>query len=300
MHDCKKFCWGTKWVPAELVVGGDQLFVRGLVGVSISRMAASIYNMGVWEKVAAAWLKAGVCRTLEGEAVARRRYQDTGLSLENGGWVEDPHVVVEQCWVFPCILHCCMAMGRLQVTFIEARLGVLPKDNAVAVQRALYRARTGVMLGASASADGEEARAFFLACKELRPLLAYAPEDDEWQAVVAMRDLLQDLYSNTPPRTDLPAAEVARVCRLHSCKAACQSNFLFYLKEDVTLVVANAARLGVGLGAVCANVVESLNAILKRAYNNHTARGGGDAGGYGTRMGGGGGFASVGVVVFQI
>ena len=43
----------------------------------------------------------------------------------------------------------------------------------------------------------------------------------------------------------------------------------------MTTAVANAARLGVGLGAVCADVVESLNAILKRAYNDHTARGGG-------------------------
>ena len=43
----------------------------------------------------------------------------------------------------------------------------------------------------------------------------------------------------------------------------------------MTTAVANAARLGVGLGAVCADVVESLKAILKRAYNDHTPRGGG-------------------------
>ena len=41
------------------------------------------------------------------------------------------------------------------------------------------------------------------------------------------------------------------------------------------MTLAYAVRLGVGLGAVCADVVESLNAILKRAYNDHTARGGG-------------------------
>ena len=41
-------------------------------------------------------------------------------------------------------------LGRLQVAFIEACLGDLPKDNAVAVQRVLYRARTGVKLGDSA------------------------------------------------------------------------------------------------------------------------------------------------------
>ena len=99
---------------------------------------------------------------------------------------------------------------------------------------------------------------------------------------------------------DLRAPEVARADRLHCCKAACQSNSLFYLEEDVTLAVGNAARLGIGLGAVCADVVESLNAILKRAYNDHTACGGRNAGGYGIRHGGGGGFVSPGVVVFKI
>ena len=107
------------------------------------------------------------------------------------------------------------------------------------------------------------------------PLLAYAPEDGEWQAVVATRDLLRDLYSDTPPRADLRAAEVAQAYRLHCCKAAFQANNLLYLGEDVTLVVPKAPLLGVGLGAVCADVIESLNTILKRAYNDHPARGGG-------------------------
>ena len=98
--------------------------------------------------------------TLEGEAVVRRRYQETGLSLENGGCVGDPHVVVERRLVFLCILHCCLAMGRLQVAFVEARLGDLPKDNAVAMQRVLYWARTIVRLGASALPHGDEAWAW--------------------------------------------------------------------------------------------------------------------------------------------
>ena len=104
-----------------------------------------------------------VHRTLEGEAVSRRRYQETGLSLQDGGCVGDPHVLAERCLVFLCILHCCLAMGRLQVAFIEARLGDLPKDNAVAVQRVLYGACTGVSLGASTSPDREEARALSVA-----------------------------------------------------------------------------------------------------------------------------------------
>ena len=73
VHNRKKFYWGTEWVPAELVVGGDQPFVRRLMGVSISPMVGSIYNMGVWDKFAVAWVKAGVRCTLQGEAVARYR-----------------------------------------------------------------------------------------------------------------------------------------------------------------------------------------------------------------------------------
>ena len=66
---------------------------------------------------------------------------------------------MERCLVFPCILHCCIAMPRLQVAFIEARLGDLPEDNATAVPRLLYRAHMGVKLGASPSPDAEDARA---------------------------------------------------------------------------------------------------------------------------------------------
>ena len=102
--------------------------------------------------------------------------------------------------------------------------------------------------------------------------MAYAPEDEEWKAVVAMPDLVRDLYSDTPPRADLRVAEVARAYSPHSCKAGCQPNYLFYLEKDMNVAVATVARLGVGLGAVCTHVVEGLNVILKRAYNDRTAR----------------------------
>ena len=86
-----------------------------------------------------------------------------------------------------------MAIGRLRFAFVEARLESLPKENAEAVQWLLYRARTGVNVGATATPDGEEARAVFLPWDEVGPLLAYTPEDPEWQAVVAMRNLRWDL-----------------------------------------------------------------------------------------------------------
>ena len=210
IHDCKSFCWASTWVPAALVLGGDQPFIRRLIGVSTSPQVGSIYNMGMWDKAAAAWLRVDVRRTLDNEAASRHQYQVTGRSLDNGGCIAEPHIVVDWCWVFLCILHCCMAIGRLQVAFLEARLESLPKENAEAMQRLLYRASTGVKLGATAAPDGEEARALFLAWEEMGPPLAYAPEDLEWQAVVAMRDLLRDLYCDTPHLNDLGASAVAR------------------------------------------------------------------------------------------
>ena len=163
-------------------------------------------------------------RTLDREEAARLHYKETGRSLDNVGCIGDPHIVVDRCVVFLCILHCCMAIGRLQVAFIETRLVDLPKENVNAVQRVLYRARTGGKLGASAAPEWEVSRASFLAWEELHPLLDYVPEDGEWQAVVAMRDLLWELYTDKPPRGDLRAAEVARAYRAHCCKEACQSN----------------------------------------------------------------------------
>ena len=88
-----------------------------------------------------------------------------------------------------------------------------------------------------------------------------------------MCDLLRELYTDKPPCGYLRAAKVARAYRAHCCKEASQSNYLLYLQEDVTEAVAKARRLGVGLGAVCGDVVDTLKAILKRAYNDHSGRG---------------------------
>ena len=167
-----------------MVLGGDQPFIHRHIGVSTSPKVGSIYNMGVWDKAAAAWLRVDVRRTLDNEAAARHQHHVTGRSLDNGGCIAEPHIVVDRCWVFLCNLHCCMAIWRLRVAFVEARLDSLPKVNAEAVQRLLYRARTGVKVRATAAPDGEEARALFLAWEEMGPLLAYAQEDPNGKPLV--------------------------------------------------------------------------------------------------------------------
>ena len=101
-----------------------------LIGVSTSPLVGSIHNMGVWDKVAAAWVNVVTRRTLDREEAARRRYKETGRSLENAGCIGDPHIVGDRCVVFLCILYCCMAIGGLQVAFIKTGLVDLQEQAA--------------------------------------------------------------------------------------------------------------------------------------------------------------------------
>ena len=87
----------SRRVPSGLVIGGDQPFVRRLIGVATSSLVGSIYNMGVWDKVAAAWINVATRRTLDREEAARLRYKETRRSLENGGCTGDPHIEEDSC-----------------------------------------------------------------------------------------------------------------------------------------------------------------------------------------------------------
>ena len=57
------------------------------------------------------------------------------------------------------MLDCCVAIGDLQGAFAEAHLEAIPRENAEAMQRLLYRACTRVKLCVSAAPEGMEARA---------------------------------------------------------------------------------------------------------------------------------------------
>ena len=80
---------------------------------STSPQVGSIYNMGMWDKAAATWLRVHVHWTLDTEAAACRQYEETGRSLDNGGCIGEPHILVDQYLGLVCIVHYCMAIGRL-------------------------------------------------------------------------------------------------------------------------------------------------------------------------------------------
>ena len=116
-----------------------------LISVSISPMMGSIYNTGVWDETATACVNVANQSTLDSDATARQCYKETGRSLDNQGCLGEAHILVHGCVIFLCILNCCMAIGRLELAFIEAPLVDLRK------------------VGASATPNEEEVHALFLA-----------------------------------------------------------------------------------------------------------------------------------------
>ena len=87
-------------MPSELVMEGDRSFVCRPIGICISPMPRSIYNMGVWDKSAVAWVHIEDQRTLARSQKACCCYQEECRSLENEGCAREPHVLVERCLVF--------------------------------------------------------------------------------------------------------------------------------------------------------------------------------------------------------
>jgi hypothetical protein len=63
-------------MAADLQVGGDQPFVRRIVGVSVCTQVGSLYNEGTWQKLVKAWVGQSQKRTLEGNKQWARDFQE--------------------------------------------------------------------------------------------------------------------------------------------------------------------------------------------------------------------------------
>ena len=261
-------------MPEEVLLGGDQPWLRRLLGISMAPQVGSIFNEAVRDNTAKQWNGIAARRTTRLDANNDRRYLMTRKTLDAAGCTGQPLLGIARNRVFLCILHCCMAFGRLFVAFLEAQVGNHPPEVAGEVQKILYRNRCGVCLGAHNAPDREEAHNMFWAWEQIGPLLAYVEEDPMCQAVVGLRTLLRTLYSPIPVVSRPSCRPVAAAFREHCCGKS-GSHYLLFLKEDCDAMLESADARGVGLAAVSGDVVESVNYILNKRYNGHSARGGG-------------------------
>ena len=261
-------------MPAAVLLGGDQPWLRRVLGVSVASQPGGVVNEAVCDNPAKQWNGTAVRRTTQSDANNHRRYLVTRKSLDAARCTGEPLLVIATNRLFLCILHCCMAFGRLFVASLEARVGTYPPQVAGKVQKILYRNRCGVRLGAHNAVDGEEAHNLFRAWEQIAPLLAYVEQDPTWQAVVVLRTLLRTLYSPISPVPRPSCRLVAAAFREHCCGESL-SRYLLFLEDARDAMLETADACGVGLAAVLGDVVESVNYILKKGYNGHSARGGG-------------------------
>ena len=107
-------------MPAAVLLGGDQPWLRRLLGISVAPQVGSIFNKAVRDNTAKQWNGIAARRTTRSDANNHRRYLMTCKSLDAAECTGEPLLVIARNRVFLCILHCCMAFGRLFVAFLEA------------------------------------------------------------------------------------------------------------------------------------------------------------------------------------
>lgn len=261
-----------------LWMGGDSPWMRRILGVSTAPTVGSIYNEGVWDSVSKSWRGADVRRTVESDAAQYKQFVGGGKSLQCAGCSTAPLLTPARLHCVMCILHCSMAMGRLQAQFLHEHAQMAGKGTAQLVQNVLDAARTGIRLGSSMSPDGEETARLFAAWEDMGVLLGFGPETPTSRAVVDMRNLLRTLYRTYA--TDGPLPDCTRIARAYRdlCAFDRGSHYLLFLEKDCTPLLEALRAEGYGLAMFCSDIVESLNRLLKRAFNDHSARGGGQGG----------------------
>ena len=148
-------------MPAAVVVAGDKPWLRRLLGISVAPQVGSIFNEAVHDNTAKRWNGVAARRTTQSDANNYRRYLVIRKNLVAAGCTGEPRLVIAKNQIFLCILHCCMAFGRLFVAFLEAQVGNHPPQVAREVQKTLYRNQSGVRLGMHNAQDGEEAHNLF-------------------------------------------------------------------------------------------------------------------------------------------
>ena len=100
--DCKKFYWCDSWVPAAVLLGGDQPWLRRLVGISVAPQVGSICE-AVRDNTAKQWNGIAARRTARSDAHNHRRYPMTRKSLDAAGCTGEPLLVIARNRVFLCI-----------------------------------------------------------------------------------------------------------------------------------------------------------------------------------------------------
>ena len=274
--DTHRVVFNSHEEAADAWLGGDSPWVRRIIVITPAPQVGSLYNEGIWDSDAAVWRGKDVVRTTESDHARQTSFLLGTPSLKAAGCSVEPVVVIARCRVVMCILHYCMALGRLQMTNIEQlaaeRLAGGGEVSCAAIQAVLHEHRTGCRLGKDCSPHGEETSRLFAAWPDVALLLSVGPEEPLYRAVMGMAKLLKDLYHTYQVCTRPQYRAAAAAFREH-CAPRSASHYLLFLEEDADRVLDDIWPFG--LAMFSNDIVQSINRFLKHAFNEHSARGAG-------------------------
>ena len=127
-------------MPATVLLGGDQPWLRRLLGISVAPQVGSIFNEAVRGNTAKQWNGIATWRTTRSNANNHRRYLMT-RTLCTVAW----------------------PLGGSSWPLWRPRWEIIPLRLQGRCRKILYCNRCGVRLGAHNASDGEEAHNLFWA-----------------------------------------------------------------------------------------------------------------------------------------
>ena len=176
----------------------------------------------------------------------------------------------------PCILHIMMICGKLILSITRKVALDLPNDG-VRLLKATFKAaniRWGGLHKESAP-DGQEVQRLLCAWDTVAHVLSiHRSAADE--AVRQLGEVLREVYHGLEDQVEL----AARNFRLH-CGPHSKSSYLYILIHVKKTIITECRNLGVGLAMFSNDLTETMNAIMKGIYLQHSSRGGGPATEYG-------------------
>ena len=137
--------WGASKEEAKVILGGDQPWMRTVIGVSTCPQVGFMFNEGIWNAQKKTWEGSAIPRTMEGDEANYTAFLLGTPSLQAAGCSGQRILKLPRARVVLCILHLTMAMGRLLGEFVdrEARsvTAALRQDLQVLLSPTLPQAR---------------------------------------------------------------------------------------------------------------------------------------------------------------
>ena len=148
--------WGASKVEAKVILGGDQPWTRRVIAVSTCSQAACMFNEGVWNAQTKTWEGNAIPRTMEGDKAHYTAYLSGTPSLQAAGYNMQRILQLPRAWVFLCIMHLTMAMGRLLGEFVDREARAVTPSLRQDLQVLMSDRRAGWSVHGLAFADKEE------------------------------------------------------------------------------------------------------------------------------------------------